>query len=146
MHELRASDHPGAPTHSSRALQVEECYHFFGDLLTIGELCVLAAQFEVALLADGIERVGAKIAEEAEEVVRGTRGGSDDRVVEETADPFTCSCCWLLGIQIEGFKSNNPPRGAPPPQPLGTIACASHAEPARPSRSNFDLNQSGSPT
>lgn len=58
----------------------------FRDLLTIGELWVPAAQFEVALLAAGIERVGAKMTEEAEEVVRAARRESDERLAEETAD------------------------------------------------------------
>ena len=45
-----------------------------------------AGSYTAALLAGGIERVGAKVAEEAEEVVRAARRESDERLAEETAD------------------------------------------------------------
>jgi phosphoribosyl-ATP pyrophosphohydrolase/phosphoribosyl-AMP cyclohydrolase len=41
--------------------------------------------YTAALLADR-ERIGAKVQEEAEEVVRAVRGESDERVAEEAAD------------------------------------------------------------
>lgn len=45
-----------------------------------------AGSYTAALLAGGVERIGAKVTEEAEEVVRAARGESDERLAEETAD------------------------------------------------------------
>jgi phosphoribosyl-ATP pyrophosphohydrolase/phosphoribosyl-AMP cyclohydrolase len=42
--------------------------------------------YTASLLRDGVEGIGAKITEEAEEVVRAARGESDERVEEEAAD------------------------------------------------------------
>jgi phosphoribosyl-ATP pyrophosphohydrolase/phosphoribosyl-AMP cyclohydrolase len=45
-----------------------------------------AGSYTARLLAGGVDAVGAKVREEAEEVVRAARAESDDRVAEEAAD------------------------------------------------------------
>ena len=45
-----------------------------------------AGSYTTALLTGGVEMIGAKVSEEAEEVVRAARRESDERVAEEAAD------------------------------------------------------------
>jgi phosphoribosyl-ATP pyrophosphohydrolase/phosphoribosyl-AMP cyclohydrolase len=45
-----------------------------------------ASSYTASLLRGGVEAAGAKVTEEAEEVVRAARAESDDRVAEEAAD------------------------------------------------------------